>query len=539
MEHARSIVSALGRVGLPMPLGELAHRRFDVVVVGGGHNGLTCAAYLARAGLDVLVLEARDHLGGACTLDRPWPELDERYVVSPCAYLLGLLDELVIAELELRRHGLEYYVADPDPFTPYADGTAFVQWLDDGRTAASLETLGVAPRDREGYWQFHRLLGEIRRRLRQGRRDVWLGDSPTRPEIEELLGGEQAMIDVLFEASVADVLGEFMSDSRLVDALFAGGVIGTYAGPKDPGTAAVKLMHRMGGLDGRGGVWAYVRGGMGAVSFLIAEAAREAGALLATGTPVSRILPGEGVLLEDGTRIGAGDVVSNADPKVLLGLLEGADVPGEMRSRLEGWDVRSPTVKFNAALTRLPSFTAAPLDTSMALGTLDLSRGVDATQEAFERCRDGEPVVHFAEAYFQTGHDPSVAPPGRHVMSVFCQYAPYALAGGRTWDSAREGVALQIVGLVEEFAPGFGESIEAYEVLGPPDIEARTGLTGGHIFQGSVLPHQMWEHRLTPRTKVEHVYLCGAATHPAGSVVALNGRNAAAALLADRARSRS
>jgi phytoene dehydrogenase-like protein len=476
----------------------------------------------------VLVLEARERLGGACTLERPFS--DERYVVSPCAYVVGLLDERVIRELDLRRRGFECYVADPNLWVPFEDGTAFGQWLDDARTQAGLEELGVSRRDIAGYWAYEELFDEIRRRLRTGPRDAWEGDSPGRAEIEALLHGEQTMLDVVFSASIAEVLDDHMDDQRLKDALFGQGVIAAYGGPKDPGTASIKLMHYQGDLEGQGPVWGYVKGGMGMISFAIADAAREAGAALACGVPVAEIVPGQGVRLEDGTLIRARAVLCNADPKVALGLLAGQDVPEGYRHRLEAWKVRSPVVKFNAALTALPEWTAAPDQRWPAQATIDVTGGLEDAQRAFEACDRGEPAVGFGEVYVQTGYDSSPAPEGRHLLSVFGQYAPYTLAEG-DWDSRREEVARQFISLIERFAPGFSDRIEAYEVLGPPDIEARVGLTGGNIFQGEVTPDQMWEHRLTPRTPVPGLYLCGAATHPGGSVIALNGRNAAVAVL--------
>lgn len=524
-----TVAEQLGRVGLPAPVSDLAARRWDVIVVGGGHNGLTCAAYLARAGKSVLVLEARERLGGACTLEQPFG--DERYVISPCAYVIGLLDEHVIRDLELSRRGLEVYVADPQLWVPFDDGTAFAQWMSHERTVAGLRDIGISDKEIDGYVAYEKFFDDMRLKLRKGARDTWEGESPSRAELEELLD-DKLMIDALFEASIADILDEFVSDERLKDALFGQGVIGTFAGPYDAGTASVKLMHYQGDLLNEGPIWGYVRGGMGMVSFAIAEAARDAGAVLAAGVPVGEIVPGEGVRLDDGTFLAAPTVVSNADPKRVLGMVSGDAMPAAYRARLEAWDIRSPVVKFNATLSRLPSWTAAPGETFMARGTVDVTGGMADAQAAFERCANGEPAVGFGEIYVQTLHDPSPAPPGKHLMSVFGQYAPYTLNGGG-WDARRDEVARQFIDLIGRFAPNIEDCLEHYEVLGAPDIEARVGLTGGHIFQGEVRPEQMWEHRLSSRTPMPGVYLCGAATHPAGSVIATNGKNAAHAVLAD------
>jgi phytoene dehydrogenase-like protein len=524
------ISACLGEVGLPQPVSELAVKDWDAVVVGGGHNGLTAAAYLARAGRSVLVLERRERLGGACTLERPFA--DERFVISPCAYVVGLLDDVVIRELELERRGLRYWMADPNLWVPFDDGTSFGQWLDDSKTQANLEELGTSKRDIEGYWAYEELFDQARRRLRKGERDTWVGDAPTRAEIEELLGGERTMIDLVFEASIADVLEDHISDERLKTALFGQGIIGTWGGPREPGTASIKLMHYQGDMTGEGPLWGYVEGGVGMVSFAIADAAREAGAVLACSVPVSEIVPGEGVTLEDGTFVRAGTVVCNADPKRMLTMLADHDLDASFRERLERWKVRSPVVKFNAALERLPDWTAAPGESWPARATIDLTGTMADAQRAFEAAERGEPAVAFGEIYIQTGYDPSPAPEGKHLLSVFGQYAPYTLSEG-TWDSRRDEVARQFIDLIDRFAPGFEGCLADYEVLGPPDIESRIGLTGGNIFQGEVTPDQMWEGRLSARTPVPGLYMCGAATHPAGSVIALNGRNAAAAVLAD------
>jgi phytoene dehydrogenase-like protein len=523
------VAAALGEVGLPAPVGELASRRWDVIVVGGGHNGLTAAAYLARAGRAVLVLERRERLGGACTLERPFS--DPRYLVSPCAYVVGLLDEAVVRELQLERRGYRVFAADPNLWCPLPDGSSFAEFIDSDRTATHLRANGFSERDIRGVLAYEELFDRIRSKLRRGPLgDSWQRSSPSRAEIERALDDAE-LISVVFEEPIAETLGRYLEDERLHHALFGQGVIGVLAGPRDPGTASVKLMHHQGELLGRGSIWGYVEGGMGRISFALAEAAAEAGAALAAGVAVARIRPGEGVELESGERIEAPVIVSNADPKRVLAMLEGAEVPASYRGRLQDWSVESGCAKLNAALHRPLRFEAAGAELAER-AMVTITPGLEAAQEAAEACRRGEPRIGFAELYFQTAYDRSVAPPGRHTMSVFAQYAPYSLAEG-DWDSRRDQIADLILDRIAAYAPDVRECVEELELLGPPDVERRIGLTGGSIFQGEVLPGQMWDRRLDYRTPVDGLYLCGAATHPGGSVIALNGRNAAMAVLED------
>ena len=277
---------AMGRVGLPEPIAELAARDWDAVVVGGGHNGLTAAAYLAQAGQSVLVLERREQLGGACTLERPFE--DEGYLVSPCAYVVGLLDQRVVDELALKRHGYRVFPTDPGLWCPFADGTSVAEFRDDERTRAYLLAQGFAEREVEGLLAYEHAYDRCRVALRKGDRDAWVGSSPSREELEEMLGGDEELIGIVFEESVVDMIERYVSDPKLVDALFGQGIIGTAASPRDPGTASIRLMHAQGELEGLGSTWGYVEGGMGRVSFAIAQAAREAGATLAAGVPVAR-----------------------------------------------------------------------------------------------------------------------------------------------------------------------------------------------------------------------------------------------------------
>jgi phytoene dehydrogenase-like protein len=529
---ATSTAAALGEIGLPAPVRELASRRWDVVIVGAGHNGLACAAYLARADKRVLVLESRARVGGACTMEEPFPGVR----MSPCAYLAGLLHPLVITELSLPERGFQWTPAVNGMFVPFLDGSSIQLWDSDDRCEAEIRDF--APGDVEGW----RAMSDVLRRLRDSLRptgsgDLWIGEPPTREQIEARLGNDEQAKHLLFDWSMAEFVEYYLHDERLQIAYLGQGVIGTNASPFDAGTASIRFHHASGRLGGLPGMWGYVQGGMGMVSFYICDAAREAGAWVATGVPVARIVPGEGVMLEGGEFISAPVVVSNADPRQTLRLL-GPSADPVWRKRVEQIPMEGCTVKINVLLRELPNFTARPgTNQPHHYGQINTPLTKSEWAAAFAAARAGELPDHFwCELYFQSAHDPTVAATGQHTMSVFAQYVPYKFARG-TWDERREEVRSLALKSLARFCSNIDTAIIDTQVLGPPDIERKVGLTGGHIFQGECLPPNMWSNRLSLRTPMPGVYLCGACTHPGGSVIGINGRNAAMAVLHDTANS--
>src|SRR6202142_2207135 len=344
----------LGEIGLPVPIRELAAKTWDAIVVGAGHNGLACAAYLARGGQRVLVIESRARVGGACTIEEPFPGVR----MSPCAYLAGLLHPLVVEELELPRRGYQWTPAVNGLFVPFLDGSSIQLWDDDERCTAEVRAL--APGDVDGFNAMCDVIRRLRDALRPpGSGDFWIGDAPTREQIEDRLGKDDEARAVLFDWSMAEFVEHFVCDERLQIAYLGQGVIGTNASPFDPGTASIRFHHASGRLGGMPGMWGYVRGGMGMVSFYFCDAAREAGAVIAAGAAVAEILPGNGVRLEGGERISAPVVVSNADPVVTLRLL-GKSASSDFRSKVEHLPIKGCTVKLNVLLRELPDFLARP-----------------------------------------------------------------------------------------------------------------------------------------------------------------------------------
>lgn len=525
-----SAVECLGQVGLPAPLRELRARPWDVLVVGAGHNGLACAAYLARAGLRVLVLERRERVGGACTLEEPFAGVR----VSPCAYLCGLLHPLVIAEMELERRGFRWSPAANGLFIPFLDGSSVQLWDDEARCEEEIRRF--APADVAGWRAMGAVIGRLRDALRpEGGGDTWIGAAPSDEEIEHRLHADPEARALLLQWSMAEFVERYLSDERLQAGYLGQGVIGTNASPFDPGTASIRFHHASGRQGGMPGMWGYVHGGMGMVSFYLCDAAREAGAVVAAGAPVAEILPGAGVRLEGGETIAAPVVVSNADPRVTLGLL-GASAPAAWRRRVEAIPMQGCTLKLNVLLRELPNFRARPgLRAAHHLGQVNVPLTKPEWREGFAAARAGHlPAALWCELYFQTTHDPTVAPAGMHTMSVFAQYVPYRFAAGN-WEERRAEAARLALASLGRFCTNLENAVVAVEAMGPPDIEAKVGLSGGHIFHGECLPPFMWSRRLTPRTPLPGVYLCGAGTHPGGSVIGVNGRNAAMAVLADRA----
>jgi phytoene dehydrogenase-like protein len=516
-KNGRNARETLGVVGLPATVKELARQKWDVSIVG------------ARAGKKVLVLEARERVGGACTLEEPWPG----YRMSPCAYVAGILHPLVIKELNMAGYGFEWTPAN-GMFVPFEDGSSIHLWDDEAKCEAEIKQF--SPGDLAGWWAMHEVLLRAAEALRPpDERDMWLGRPPSREMVEERLKGDREAIEFIFDWSMAEYLERYLKDERLQMAYMGQGIIGSNASPFERGTASIYFYHFCGRMGEWLGQWGFVKGGMGMVSFILCDIAREAGAVVAAGTPVARILPGEGVELAGGERLYAPIIVSNADPTVTLRLVGEAADPA-WQTQVEAWPMTGATVKVNVALHELPNFTARPgtLEPHHA-GIVNTPLSKAEWRAAFEVAQTGRVAERlWTEIYFQTVHDQSVTPAGKHTMSVFSQYVPHTFAKG-DWESRRAEVGQIVIGSIGRYCSNLPEAIIELEVLGPPDIEKRVGLTGGHIFQGEILPDYLWDKRLAYRTPMPGVFLCGACTHPGGGVVALNGRNAAMEILSGSA----
>jgi phytoene dehydrogenase-like protein len=521
----------------------------DVIVIGGGHNGLACATYLAKAGMDVLVLERRDVLGGAAATETMW----DGYQVSSASYVVSLMPDRIVAELDLKRFGYEVSIITPDYFVPFPDGTSLTLWGDLDRDVRNIAELNE--HDAEAYVAFDRYFERIAGLMKE-----LLFVIPPNMRLRELVrwaqtgrrfrgwtGRDVHELVRLFTMSAADFLDEWFEDDRVKGALATQAIIGAWCGPMTPGSAYVLMHHWIGEIDGHFGAWGWVKGGMGGVSGAIADAARHAGVEIRTGEPVARVAVNDqgravGVELADGSSIRAGRVVSNAHPTTTyLDLIGRERLPADVVRDVERFRTRSGSVKVNVALSALPTFPSWDQGADVHRGLMAVSPSMTYLEKAFDDAKYGKPSAHpYVEVMFPTAHQDGLAPEGKHLMMAFTQYLPYDAPNTA---KTRDAWAKKVLDALGAFAPGLGDLVEHVEVLTPRDLEERFGLIGGNIMQGELTPDQMFSFRPIPfhgdyTTPIHDLYLCGGGTHPGGGVMAVPGRNAARAILREARRTR-
>jgi phytoene dehydrogenase-like protein len=524
-------------------------KSYDVIVAGGGHNGLVAAAYLARAGRRVLVCEARELVGGCAVTEEIWPG----YRVSTASYLVSLMQQKVVDDLELPRYGYLVDAKDPAFFSAFPDGRHLFMWQDRARTLA--EIAKFSKKDAERYPAYEEYLEGLARVIEE----LLLVTPPDFPphgiagklefvklgaKFRKLGKAEMLGLVKVFTASAADFLDEWFESEQLKVTLATDGVIGANGGPRSPGTAYILLHHCMGGVNGHRGLWGFVRGGMGAVSEAIAAAARAAGAEIRVNAPVAKILvkgnKARGVALASGEEIAAKAVASGIDPKrTFLRLMDRGDLPEDFVAALEKYRCEGTSCKINLGLSGLPDFTACPgAPGPQHRATMHICPSVDYIERAWDDAKYGRPSERpLIEMTVPTMYDPTLAPAGKHIMGLFLQYAPYTLKGA-TWDAERDKFADRVIDIIAEYAPNIKDVIEHRQVLAPPDLEERFGLTGGNIFHGEMGVDQMFCFRPLAgwaryRTPVKHLYLCGSGAHPGGGVMGAPGHNAAREMLKD------
>jgi phytoene dehydrogenase-like protein len=525
--------------------------KWDAIVVGGGHNGLVCAAYLAKAGRKVLVLERRHLLGGAAVSEELYPG----FTFSVCSYVVSLLRPWIVRELELAKHGLELIPLDCS-FLPLPNGDSLARWGDPERTRREIARFSA--RDAEVYPQFGQALSGLSRFARR------LIDSPApdpaalRPsELARLFGLARGLRELgrdplqlaidLFTKSAVDFLDQWFESEVLKAPMSVSGIIGTFLGVRSPGTAYVLLHHYMGEIDGSFRAWGFAKGGTGAVSLSIASAARAHGAEIRTSAPVARFLieggEARGVVLENGDELRARCVVSGLDPRrTFLGLVGEQHLDGEFAAHIRRYKLRGSSGKVNLALRSFPDFTCRPGNGLHLRGDIAIAPSIDYLERAYDQAKYGEFSTRpYINAVIPSLSDPSVAPPGQHVLSCFVQYAPYKLAQGpEHWPEQREAFGKAVIDTLEEYVPNIRDLILYQQVLTPWDLEREFGLTEGNIFHGELSLEQLAFLRPAPgwaryRTPVERLWLCASGTHPGGGLMGASGALCARGMLEERA----
>ncbi len=522
----------------------------DVVIIGGGHNGLVAAAYLARAGLSVLVCERRDVVGGAAVSEHPF---GPGYTVTSLSYVVSLLPQDLVTDLNLVKHGYHVYPQGPY-FAPRADGRYLRLPHEPGPRRAEIAKFSGHDAARYDAYEAHMagigailgpMLMQIPPRLGSRRPADLLRQGLLLRHLRKV--DTRAAVDItrLLTGSIADLLDEYFESDALRGLLSVSGVIGTWAGPRSAGSAYVTLHHHLGDAGGQAGAWGFPRGGMGGVTTALAAAARSFGAEIRTGSAVAAINTTggrtTGVTLASGEQVDASTVVTTAHPQIsFLDLLDPAELPADFVADIRGWHSRSGTVKINLAVDRLPLFASHPdYDPQVHGGTIVLAESLDDLEAAYQDAVAGEPSrLPFADICIPSVFDDSLAPAGQHIVSMFTQWVPHSYADHAD-DEALSAYADRMIARMEMVAPGFTKSVLHRQVIGPQLMQQEYGLVGGNIFHGELTLGQMFHARPAAgyadlRTPVAGLYQAGSSTHGGGGVTGIPGRNVVHQVLADR-----